>query len=68
MKKIAVFLFIVLLILGVNGNAAEIEIIGQSAHAIPEPITMLIIGFALVVSGLFGRKTLSQRCLKCPQA
>lgn len=68
MKKIAVFLFIVLLILDINGNADEIEIIEQNAYGIPEPMTMLIIGFALAVFGLFGRKTLSQRCLKCPQA
>ena len=68
MKKIAVFLFAVLLILGVTGNAAEKKIIEQSAYALPEPMTMLILGFALRVFGLVGRKTLSKRCLTCPQA
>jgi hypothetical protein len=67
MKKIAVFLFAVLLILSVNGSAIEELIIEKSTNALPEPIDILIFGFALRVLGYLGRKTLPQRCLTCPQ-
>ena len=94
MKKIAVFLFVVLLILSVHGNAAEKEIINlvsfddslsvektnnieikitsdpefeQSTNALYEPISLLILGAALIVFGLIGRKTLLRRCLTCPR-
>ena len=67
MKKITVFLFAVLLNLSANGNATEKEIIEQSTNVLPEPMAVLILDFALRVFGLFCRKTLSQRCLTCPQ-
>ena len=94
MKKYAVFLFGILLILSVNGNATEKEIIHlvsfdnslsvekennieieitpepeleQSTNVLPEPMTLLIFGFAFKGFAFLWKKTLSQRCLTCPQ-
>jgi len=93
MKKIAIFLFAFILVLSVNGNAAETvpidlasldnsssvgEIhniganttselkLGQGMRAIPESITMLILGLWLKVFGAYWRRTFSLRCLTCP--
>jgi hypothetical protein len=87
MKKIVILLFVFLLILSLNGNAAETPIdlvsfdnsssvekihnipanktsdleLEQSMHAIPEPITMFILGAGLIGLGIFSRKKLSHR-------
>ena len=39
----------------------------QSTNALPEPMTLLILGFAFKVFVFLWKKTLSQRCLTCPQ-
>lgn len=94
MKKYALFLLGVLLILSVNGSATEKEIIHsvsfdnslsveiennieikttpepgleQSTNALREPMNLLILGFAFKVFAFLWKKTLSQRCLTCPQ-
>lgn len=35
-------------------------------NALPEPIALLILGSALIVFGLIGRKIFLRRCLTCP--
>ena len=39
----------------------------QSTNALSEPMTLLILGFAFKVFAFLWEKTLSQRCLTCPQ-
>jgi hypothetical protein len=65
MKKLYMFLCIVILFFGIVGCPSSddpfptsniVEKIGSDTSAVPEPITLLLIGSGLLGLGVFGRK------------